>query len=130
MLGKVEFWHPEGGVGSVIDVDGKSWHIQDDMIDDDEVKAKLAKGLVVNFEPNPTIWGDNGMSVSVASSDDESKFSDAKATAKKAMESKMTESLKSEWDKAEEERDECQTLLKKEKAKSEPDKAKIKDLSK
>lgn len=73
MLGKVSWWDKEGGVGTVTDIDGKEWNISDDMIDADELKAKMKNGLLVNFDTSPAL-DNSAMKVGIASPDDEEKF--------------------------------------------------------
>lgn len=130
MLGRVDFWDKEGGVGTVTDVEGKEWHVSDDMINADEVKSKMKNGFILNFEPNPAL-DNSGMHLTMASPDDKARY-DKERSAKKSplADNKMSESAKSDWDKAEEVRDEIQFKLKKERAKAEPDRAKIKELVK
>jgi hypothetical protein len=129
MLGKVDWWDRAGGVGTVTDVEGKEWHITDDMMDDDAMHAKMKDGFILNFEPNPSM-DNSGMRLTMASPDDKARFDKERAAKKSPLADGVNESAKSEWDKAEEVRDEIQLKLKQERGKEEPDRAKIKDLVK
>jgi hypothetical protein len=75
MLGKVSWWDKEARMGIVTDVEGKEWKIQDDMIDDDSMKAKVKEGLVINFEANPSL-DNSAMRIDVANPEDQKQFQD------------------------------------------------------
>lgn len=129
MLGRLEFWDKSGGVGVVSDVEGKNWHITDDMIDDDEVKAKMKDGFILNFEPNPSM-DNSGMRLKMASPDDRARFDKERSAKKEPLADGIEESAKSDLAKAEKVRDKIQAALKKEREREEPDRKKIKELVK